>query len=97
MNMNIKLSQWAEKQGLSYLTAYRWFKAGKIKNATQDEAGTIMISVEDVEDRKSDEIDLIKQFISVMVLFCDKIKNVKQVEKQLDKIKEILGDDKIKE
>jgi len=91
--MNIKLSQWAEKQGLSYLTAYRRFKAGKIKNATQDEAGTIIISVEDVDDRKSDEIDIIKQFISVMILFCDKIKNIKQIEKQLNQIKEILGDE----
>lgn len=91
--MNIKLSQWAEKQGLSYLTAYRWFKAGKIKNATQDEAGTIMISVEDVDDRKNSEIDLIKQFISVMILFCDKIKDIKQVEQQLNQIKEILGDE----
>ena len=91
--MNIKLSQWAEKQGLSYLTAYRRFKAGKIKNATQDEAGTIIISVEDVDERKSDEIDIIKQFISVMILFCDKIKNIKQIEKQLNQIKEILGDE----
>jgi predicted site-specific integrase-resolvase len=25
----VKLSNWARKQGISYLTAWRWFKAGK--------------------------------------------------------------------
>jgi len=44
----MKLSRWAKKQGISYLTAYRWFKSGKIANAHQTESGTILVS--DKED-----------------------------------------------
>lgn len=39
----MKLSQWAKKQGISYLTAYKWFIAGKIPNATQYDTGTILV------------------------------------------------------
>ena len=44
--MRIKLSKWAKQQGISYTTAYRWWKAKKIDNATQDEeTGTIMVEM----------------------------------------------------
>ena len=39
----MKLSKWALEQGISYTTAYRWFKAGKIPNAKQMENGTILV------------------------------------------------------
>lgn len=40
----MKLSDWAEKQGIAYLTAYRWFKAGKLPvKAYQSESGTIIV------------------------------------------------------
>jgi predicted site-specific integrase-resolvase len=39
----MKLSDWAKEQGICYLTAYRWFKSGKIKNAIQYDTGTILI------------------------------------------------------
>ena len=40
----MKLSEWAKEQGIAYLTAYRWFKAGKIPNAKQmSDTGTILI------------------------------------------------------
>ena len=39
----MKLSDWAKEKGISYLTAYRWFKAGKIPNSKQVETGTILI------------------------------------------------------
>jgi putative resolvase len=42
----MKLSDWAKKQGINYLTAYRWFKAGHLKNAQQYPTGTIMIDDE---------------------------------------------------
>jgi len=43
----MKLSQWAKKQGISYLTALRWFKAGKLPvKAIQLETGTILIEEE---------------------------------------------------
>jgi hypothetical protein len=44
-NICMKLSQWAKKQGISYTTAYRWFKAGKVQGATQMENGTILVNV----------------------------------------------------
>jgi predicted site-specific integrase-resolvase len=40
----MKLSQWAKQKGISYITAYRWFKAGKIPNAKQLESGTILVN-----------------------------------------------------
>jgi hypothetical protein len=40
----MKLSDWAKKQGISYLTAYRWFKDGKLPvEAYQSESGTIIV------------------------------------------------------
>lgn len=40
----MKLSDWAKKQGISYLTAYRWFKDGKLPvEAYQSDSGTIII------------------------------------------------------
>lgn len=56
-NLNMKLKKWAELQGISYLTAYRWFKAGKIKNAKQYDSGTIMVSEENISEEKEDKIN----------------------------------------
>ncbi len=40
----MKLADWAEKQGIAYLTAYRWFKANKLPvKAYQSESGTIIV------------------------------------------------------
>lgn len=40
----MKLSEWARKQGVSYLTAWRWFKAGKLPvPARQLPSGTILV------------------------------------------------------
>lgn len=49
----MKLSEWAKQQGISYATAYRWFKTGKISNAKQMESGTILVSnsFSDAEDK----------------------------------------------
>lgn len=43
----MKLSAWAKKQGISYLTAYRWFKDGKIAGAVQYDSGTILVPEQD--------------------------------------------------
>lgn len=41
---NMKLSDWACKQGISYLTAWRWFRAGKLPvPARQLPTGTILV------------------------------------------------------
>ena len=40
----MKLSTWAKKQGISYRTAWRWFKTGKLPVvAKQTKTGTILI------------------------------------------------------
>ncbi len=41
----MKLKDWADKQGISYLTAWRWFKAGdpRLADAYQSDSGTIIV------------------------------------------------------
>lgn len=40
----MKLSEWAKTQGISYLTAWRWFNDGKLPvEAYQSESGTIIV------------------------------------------------------
>lgn len=40
----MKLSEWARQQGISYLTAWRWFRAGKLPvPARQLPTGTILV------------------------------------------------------
>lgn len=49
----MKLSQWAKLNGLTYQTAWNWFKAGKLPvKAIQLKTGTILIdpSVKVVEN-----------------------------------------------
>lgn len=43
----MKLSDWCKKQGVHYMTGYRWFKQGLIPHARQMPTGTIL--VDDVE------------------------------------------------
>lgn len=44
----MKLKEWAEKTGIKYLTAYRWFRAGTLPvKAYQTESGTIIVDDED--------------------------------------------------
>lgn len=43
----MKLSVWAKTQGISYRTAWRWFKAGKLPvSAEQTKTGTILVKEE---------------------------------------------------
>lgn len=50
----MKLSDWAKKQGIAYLTAYRWFKDKKLPvHAYQSESGTII--VQDDEETLSEQ------------------------------------------
>lgn len=40
----MKIKEWAEKTGVTYLTAYRWFKAGTLPvKAYQTDSGTIIV------------------------------------------------------
>lgn len=56
----MKLSDWAKKQDVSYMTCYRWFKEGKlppqIKKAYQTKTGTIIVETEDEVTENSDPV-----------------------------------------
>ena len=39
----MKLSDWCRKQGICYMTGYKWFKSGKIPDAIQMDNGTILV------------------------------------------------------
>jgi len=46
----MKLSEWAKEQGISYRTAWRWFKEGKLPvPAEQAATGTIIIKTKETE------------------------------------------------
>jgi hypothetical protein len=45
----IKLKEWADRNGLTYITAYRHFHAGMIPGATQLDSGTILVENESPE------------------------------------------------
>lgn len=49
----MKLSKWAKERGISYLTAYRWAKSGKIPGCKIMDTGTIL--VEDIIDNNIKE------------------------------------------
>ena len=47
----MKLSEWARKQGISYRTAWRWFKAGQLPvTAVQTATGTILVEEAETAD-----------------------------------------------
>jgi putative resolvase len=44
----MKLSEWAERQGIHYMTAWRWWKAGRLPvPAYQTPSGSIMVELPD--------------------------------------------------
>lgn len=73
----MKLSDWADKQGISYLTAYRWFKAGKLPvKAYQSDSGTIIVQDESenleqqmVGNSNSNNSDVMSLFLKKTVEF----------------------------
>lgn len=66
----MKLSTWARKNGISYRTAYSWFKAGRIKNARQMDNGTIMVDEKDSKDVR----ELIIEMMEMLKEIRDKLK-----------------------
>jgi hypothetical protein len=67
----MKLSDWAKKQGISYLTAYRWFKDGKLPvEAYQSESGTII--VKDDSDTSEQSMAGNNQSSDIMSIFLKK-------------------------
>lgn len=58
----MKLADWARKQGIAYLTAYRWFKDGKLPaKSYQSTSGTIIVEDEDLEQSmQSSDVSVIQ-------------------------------------
>lgn len=54
--MRVKLSQWAKQQGIAYITAFRWFHKGEIKNQIQTPSGSIFVEVDD--EKKEEKIQI---------------------------------------
>jgi putative resolvase len=52
MSKVLKLSQYAKMMGVHYVTAFRWFKNGKIENAFQRDTGTIFVTVPENDTQK---------------------------------------------
>jgi len=56
-NRDMKLADWARKQGIAYLTAYRWFKDGKLPvKAYQSDSGTIIVDDDTSEQPMSNTV-----------------------------------------
>jgi predicted site-specific integrase-resolvase len=72
--MAIKLVDYAKINGISYKTAWRAFKAGKLKNAEKLPTGSIIIKT---EEEKHETTDLRKL-----------IERLEEVVERMEKIKE---------
>ena len=48
----MKLSDWCKKQGICYMTGYKWFKQGKISNAIQMDNGTILVNEKETKQQR---------------------------------------------
>lgn len=69
----MKLADWAKKQGIAYLTAYRWFKDGKLPvEAYQSESGTIIVKDENLEQIMINQNSNTDQSSEVMSAFIKK-------------------------
>lgn len=52
----MKLSQYAKKMGVTYQTAHKWFKEGKIDGAYQLSTGTIVVPEENEKSKRTKTI-----------------------------------------
>jgi putative resolvase len=53
----MRLSSYAKQQGISYKTAHRWWKAGKLQGVEMD-TGTILLKTEEVRQAKAGQVAL---------------------------------------
>jgi len=73
----MKLSKWAKQKGISYHTAWRYFKAGQIKGAYQLESSTIIVP-ETIEEQRDEKV-----VIYVRVSSSDQKEDLKKQEERL--------------
>ncbi len=63
----MKLKEWSEKVGIKYLTAYRWFKAGKLPvKAYQTTSGTIIVE-EELESERAEKQQMNNNAVSLFL------------------------------
>ena len=55
----MKLSNWAKEKGVSYLTAYRWAKSGKIDGVKIMPSGTILIEETQIIDSNNIQTNVV--------------------------------------
>lgn len=68
----MKLADWARKQGIAYLTAYRWFKDDKLPaKAYQSDSGTIIVE-DDALEQSMANVNNVSQVNDAMSLFLKK-------------------------
>ena len=82
----MKLSMWAKKQGVSYRTAWRWFKNGKLPvSVEQTSSGTILVKDEPTDSNQvaiyarvssSDQKNDLDRQVSRLVMFANSQKMV---------------------
>lgn len=82
----MKLSVWAKKQGISYRTAWRWFKSGKLPaSVEQTSSGTILVRDEPTESNQvaiyarvssSDQKNDLDRQVSRLVMYANSQKMV---------------------
>ncbi len=68
----MKLKEWADRTGVKYLTAYRWFKAGTLPvKAYQTDSGTIIVDDPDFSEptMNTPNDDVMKAFLKKTVEF----------------------------
>lgn len=68
----MKLKEWADRTGVKYLTAYRWFKAGTLPvKAYQTDSGTIIVDDPDFSEQQmnTQDGDVMKLFLKKTVEF----------------------------
>lgn len=84
----MKLSAWAKKQGISYRTAWAYFKAGQIPNARQMETGTIL--VDDVDAIDGNEAEVRRYMLAVVEKCLVKLFGVRVGREKLDEVKKVI-------
>jgi len=101
----MKLSQFAKQQGITYRTAHRWWKAGKLQGVQMD-TGTILLKIEEPSKPKPLEVALYAR-VSSADQKADLVRQIErlqtyaiakgyQVEKQVSEIASGLNDQRPK-
>lgn len=89
----MKLKEYAEKMGVTYMTAYRWAKSGKIPNCTIMPSGTIIIDEEKIPENeiKKDTNDILGNILLLRKEMDLKLEHINKKMEKLDRIQDLLS------